>query len=616
MNLKSRVVIVGAGASGLQCANRLVTHYGCPPEDIIILEARNRIGGRIYTTKEQRKTIIAGNGALENNQYQQHQEQEQGVDFQFTLDHGAAWVHGTGIEWNESMEQYRTVSQPIPNPMMELLQQSTPEGETVYTHHLHNTVGGNPWMRPNHILHQSNQLAVFVNGILVDNESHTVHHALRQHYTILQQVSQLGNDLFNQGLGMETVKMSLQDAISRVLIEQQQVQKVPHDDETVNVDHDVSLALVSFYRHMLECWNGSCASKLQLSAFTDAKNDDDDNVDGENIVWDDATYKEEGDFYGPHCTVKTGMSSVLSPLLQNGVSDCIMLNQAVTKITQLQQHEQKSPSKIENPVKHPKITSATPSLPSPAIPSRIVLSTDTGLKIDAEYCVVTIPVGCLQDNWDSLFEPSLSVEKKTALQHTKMGSYKKVFLTFDTIFWPTNVAFMGLVRNKSSSIPSSRSTTSPIGDVLLIDNLWSRDDIPCMEAILFGTAGEWAIHKDDAEIQKEVLEFIYDSFPIINEMEEKEGATAVTKDRYVCTDCHITRWEEDPYSRGAYTSMTLGATESHTDELNRPEWDGRLFFSGEATISEYEGSVHAALFSGINAADKIMQRLKLSKNPV
>jgi hypothetical protein len=48
--------------------------------------------------------------------------------------------------------------------------------------------------------------------------------------------------------------------------------------------------------------------------------------------------------------------------------------------------------------------------------------------------------------------------------------------------------------------------------------------------------------------------------------------------------------------------MSLGALSRHVDELRCPEWDGRLVFAGEATLLEYEGSVHAALFSGKNAA--------------
>jgi hypothetical protein len=39
--------------------------------------------------------------------------------------------------------------------------------------------------------------------------------------------------------------------------------------------------------------------------------------------------------------------------------------------------------------------------------------------------------------------------------------------------------------------------------------------------------------------------------------------------------------------------------------LRCPEWGGRLIFAGEGTIVEYEGSVHAALFSGKNAAESI-----------
>lgn len=42
------VIIVGAGASGLAAASRLVEN-GVDPLNITILEAQNRIGGRIHT---------------------------------------------------------------------------------------------------------------------------------------------------------------------------------------------------------------------------------------------------------------------------------------------------------------------------------------------------------------------------------------------------------------------------------------------------------------------------------------------------------------------------------------------------------------------------------------
>ena len=44
----SEIIIIGAGASGLAAASRLCEH-GIHPAQITILEAENRIGGRIYT---------------------------------------------------------------------------------------------------------------------------------------------------------------------------------------------------------------------------------------------------------------------------------------------------------------------------------------------------------------------------------------------------------------------------------------------------------------------------------------------------------------------------------------------------------------------------------------
>jgi monoamine oxidase len=55
-NARVKCAIVGAGASGLRCANVLIREYGYAASDILILEARDRIGGRIHTTRETRVT--------------------------------------------------------------------------------------------------------------------------------------------------------------------------------------------------------------------------------------------------------------------------------------------------------------------------------------------------------------------------------------------------------------------------------------------------------------------------------------------------------------------------------------------------------------------------------
>ena len=43
------VVIIGGGASGLACASRLCSHGEF---NVTIVEATNRLGGRVHTVKE------------------------------------------------------------------------------------------------------------------------------------------------------------------------------------------------------------------------------------------------------------------------------------------------------------------------------------------------------------------------------------------------------------------------------------------------------------------------------------------------------------------------------------------------------------------------------------
>ena len=511
-----KVVIVGAGASGLQCAQQLLLE-GYDPSDILLLEAKNRVGGRIHSVPRQRvrTTDQSNTNELVN----------------FTLDLGAAWVHGTAVDWNvDYTSSTHPPAIPMPNPMMELLQKSTPPDQSVYQYHLNHICSGNPWTRPS-LVHAQNEMALFVGGKRLENDDPVIRSALTRHTEILRAVSRHGNHLYDCGRGMETVTTSLGDAIEAM------------EDPRKEVD-EVS----RFYQHMLECWYGSSAAKLQLCEFTKDNH--------ENLL--NGGYTEAGDFYGPHCTLRHGMQAVLGPLLEHGVQERIRLNQQVSKIT------------------------------FQSDSGTVLVGTEQGLKIKAECCVVTMSAGCLKHavcRSETLFSPELCPKKVDAVNHLSMGIYKKVFLTFDHIFWPEKPAFVGMIR-------SAESERNPLGNYLLLDNLWARHGIPCIEAVLFGQSGEWATHKPAEEIQDAVLSFM------------KEALGLEFDPTSCCKECEVTRWEEDPFTRGAFSCVSLGALARHFDELRRPEWQGRLIFCGEVTIAEMEGSVHAALLSGKNAAEQ------------
>jgi len=63
-------------------------------------------------------------------------------------------------------------------------------------------------------------------------------------------------------------------------------------------------------------------------------------------------------------------------------------------------------------------------------------------------------------------------------------------------------------------------------------------------------------------------------------------------------------WQQDPYARGAYSYVTVGASEAR-QVLAQPIED-TLFFAGEATDAEEEGTVTGALQSGVRAAREVL----------
>jgi len=545
-----KVAIVGAGASGLMCAHKLLNNGSIKlePSDLLVVEARNRLGGRIHTTLDSLPIISNIND-----------DDDTGIgnttaaSINIYRDHGAAWVHGTGFRWPAFSSIPACNDRPI-NPMMELLQQITATGESVCGTHLEPIfVHGNPWTRPGRVLHRTQNLALFVEGQCCKHDDEIITKALEFHNQIMIKVGTMGYNMSVKGDMKASTEMSFQQALDIIL--------------SLQNEKNPKVSLVAgFYRHLIECWHGTSASGLQLLEFSaNIPDETDDNNDANDI--DDDSYDDEGDFFGPHCTLKQGMLSVLKPLIQSS-SSCVCLNDPVVSIRKQSVSAEKT----------------------------ICVETGSGMVVEADFCVVTVSLGCLANSVNSIsginFVPELSAEKQDAIQRMQMGCYKKVFLTFDRIFWPKEEYFIGLVR-------SCKDENNDIGCYLLLGNLWASKGVPSIEAVLVGDAGLWATNKTDKVIRDAVLGFLSDAM----------GYNLSTELQPWCVNCHISRWEEDPYSLGAYSGYRLGTLAEHTEALKSSDWENRLHFAGEATISGYEGSVHAALISGDEVANTIAAHL-------
>jgi monoamine oxidase len=520
---KVDVVIIGAGASGLQCASDLLSSKApstfsgssAPNNEkpsLMILEARDRVGGRILSSTA---TAV---------------ELAKNSQVSFSRDLGAAWVHGTGLSTGDKEDR---------NPMMRLLEQTTPEGKTVEEFHLSPAFAGNGWMRPDTILHKADRIALFRNGTLIENDSNATVDAIKRHYRIQKEIAEHAKHLYEIGEGIQTVNTSVAQVRSMISAN---IATNDDDDDASSLFSD----LVPFYAFLSENWNGLPDNDIQLS-FIGLP---------ETPMQTDELYVDEGDYEGPHCKLKHGMEAVVKPLYDQ-VADHIHLNEQVTRISRLGNQQ-------------------------------LRIETSSGLTVDTKCCISTIPLGCLQKHATSLFDPPLSADAMDSIHSIATGFYKKVFLTFDSIFWPTNEPLLGLVR--------SADRADELGQYLLLYNFYAKDSIPCLEAVLCGNSGKWAVSRSDAEIRHAVLKFVEDSL----------GAKDVESK---CVSCHVTRWEEDPFTLGTYSSFCLGTLERHVDTLKESQWDGDLVFAGEFTESDHMGSVQAALISGERAAAQVLETL-------
>jgi len=558
---------VGAGAAGLQAAQMLLprlttderqgtTDLGTSTriiEPLLVLEARDRVGGRICTAP------------LPN-----------GV----SVDIGAAWVHGTGLPFgHDGHGREREL-----NPMVKLLQQRTDlddtitsptdkKGDPLRAGLIYTSPKGNPDTRPRDVLHSPGidcaegcLIELHVGGKRIEkNQFSIVENALNLYERILASVSKVGASAYDCGEGMTTSTISVGKTIDVIRSEAPPRYLLRYNQVGGSYSNMVETVL-GFYLHSLQVWHPHDLANVQLSEFI---------VDDSNVGDESDAGGGEGDFPGPHCNVEGGMSSILGPLQSNGVKDCILCNQEVIRVERLLS-------------KHDGEENATVSL-----------TCKSGTIVEADYCIVSIPISCLKDciyEPDGLFRPRLSQEKEEAIDMLQMGCYKKVFLIFDGIFWDTGPTFIGLARKELEEPLLFGSSRAGIGNYLNVDNsIAKQTGKPILEITLVGGAAQWAKGKKLEEILPSVLSFLDESMFV------EDGSLFSQR----CTDCYITRWEEDRYSMGAYAGFKIGTLDRHAESLAEPEWDGRLLFAGDALIPFYEGSVHGALLSGKAAVDKI-----------
>ncbi|CAO1441945.1 unnamed protein product [Diamesa serratosioi] len=202
------------------------------------------------------------------------------------------------------------------------------------------------------------------------------------------------------------------------------------------------------------------------------------------------------------------------------------------------------------------------------------------------------------------FDPPLPNWKQTAISRLGFGNLNKVVLCFDRIFWEPDTNLFGHVG----------STTASRGELFLF---WNIYQLPVLLTLVAGQSAAIMENVSDDVIVGRCIAVLKGIF----------GDKAVPQPK----ETVVTRWRADPWARGSYSFVSVGSSGSDYDLLAAPvkpqsahstqpadvknetgpddDEDNktlpRLFFAGEHTIRNYPATVHGALLSGLREAGRI-----------
>jgi monoamine oxidase len=205
--------------------------------------------------------------------------------------------------------------------------------------------------------------------------------------------------------------------------------------------------------------------------------------------------------------------------------------------------------------------------------------TEDGGQFSADQVVVTLPLGVLK-NRGIKFAPDLPSQKVEAIDRLGVGLFNKIYLGFDEAFWPKDPIWFEHMGTAHDAWP-------------WFFNIHRFSEKPILMAFNVGSYARQLEGRSDEAITEEAM-------GILHRVAKKNGWKSR---RPIATQ--VTRWGGDPFARGSYSYIPVGASLNDLDLVGAPVGK-KLFFAGEATSSQDYMTAHAAYLSGLRVAKALV----------
>eukprot|EP00878_Enallax_costatus_P019801 GHUV01020904.1.p1 GENE.GHUV01020904.1~~GHUV01020904.1.p1 ORF type:complete len:1234 (+),score=527.47 GHUV01020904.1:96-3797(+) len=295
--------------------------------------------------------------------------------------------------------------------------------------------------------------------------------------------------------------------------------------------------------------------------------------------------EEWGGFGGPHAMVVGGFDQALHGLAKQ-LGDKLHLSSPVAKIEYGDDDQQQQPGQDEEQ-KGSAEGSAEQQQQQQTSPegqsSAVRVTTASGEVYECSAVLVTVPLGVLKAG-NVEFVPPLPEWKATAIQKLGFGDLNKVVLQFAEVFWE-DVDYFGITQ------PAGPDTR---GRCFMFWNLAQITGAPLLTALVSGRAAQTAEHTSQSNMVQHTLQALRRVF---GESVSEPVASYATK------------WGSDEFSRGSYSYVAASCDGAEYDTLAAPV-ARRVLFAGEHTCKEHPDTVGGAMLSGMREAARALHVLR------
>jgi len=201
-----------------------------------------------------------------------------------------------------------------------------------------------------------------------------------------------------------------------------------------------------------------------------------------------------------------------------------------------------------------------------------VVVTTSQQVLSADYCICTLPLGVLKTSAVTLV-PSLTSTKREAINRLGVGLLNKVILEF-----PAGTQL------PTAHVFGSTAGGAPRGMCSIWVNLSAITGKPTLVGWLTGNVAKQREAQTDSAIVAEAMSRLPQLPQPVSSM--------------------ITRWGQDPYAVGSYSSFDSDSKLGDRAKLREPT--GRLLWAGEHTVDTGFATVPGAYESGIREANRII----------